>query len=102
MTSYEIASKSTVEGFGIVYLEANYLKLPVIGSYSGGVPEAIKENVTGFLIEPNNINQLVENILYFIQNPNERKIMSILNWFLKVDLNTYLKIATTLAGLLST
>ena len=32
-------------------------------------------------------------------NPNERIIKRILNWFCKIDLKTYLKIATTLAEL---
>ena len=41
-----------VEGFGIVYLEANLFGKPVIGGRSGGVPEAIIDGKTGILVNP--------------------------------------------------
>lgn len=39
-----------VEGFGIVFLEANSCGLPVIGSDSGGIPSAIVHGETGLII----------------------------------------------------
>jgi len=39
------------EGFGIVFLEAAAAGLPVIGGRSGGVPEAVDDNVTGRLVD---------------------------------------------------
>ncbi len=41
-----------VEGFGIVYLEANLFGKPVIGSRSGGVPDAVLDGKTGLLVDP--------------------------------------------------
>src|SRR5213078_335602 len=41
-----------VEGFGISCVEASACGLPVIGSRSGGIPEAILEGETGLLVEP--------------------------------------------------
>jgi phosphatidylinositol alpha-1,6-mannosyltransferase len=41
-----------VEGFGIVYLEAGLFGKPVIGSRSGGVPDAVLHEKTGLLVEP--------------------------------------------------
>ena len=41
-----------VEGFGISIVEASASGLPVIGSRSGGIPEAVREGETGFLVEP--------------------------------------------------
>src|SRR5207253_1740579 len=38
-----------VEGFGISIVEASASGLPVIGSRSGGIPEAIRDGETGFL-----------------------------------------------------
>lgn len=40
-----------IEGFGIVYLEANACGKPVIGTISGGVTDAIQDEKTGLLIE---------------------------------------------------
>ena len=65
--------KGSIEGFGIVYIEANYYKLPVIGSLSGGIKEAIIEGKTGYLIEPNNMEKLKERILSLYNNNELRK-----------------------------
>jgi phosphatidylinositol alpha-1,6-mannosyltransferase len=67
-----ITDISTIEGFGIVFLEANYYKVPVIGTETGGVIEAIINEKTGLLIEPNNLNDLVEKILYLFDNKSLR------------------------------
>lgn len=40
-----------VEGFGIVFLEAALQGLPVIAGNSGGVPEAVVDGVTGYVID---------------------------------------------------
>lgn len=39
-----------VEGFGMVFLEANAAGKPVIGGRSGGTAEAVADGVTGFLV----------------------------------------------------
>lgn len=39
-----------VEGFGIVFLEANACGKPVVGGRSGGAVEAVRDGQTGFLI----------------------------------------------------
>lgn len=41
-----------VEGFGTVFLEANLMGKPVIGSRSGGVPDAVVDGKTGLLVAP--------------------------------------------------
>lgn len=43
------------EGFGIVYLEAGFFGLPVIGTKTGGVGEAIQDGITGITAEAGNI-----------------------------------------------
>lgn len=40
------------EGFGISYIEASYLGIPVIGGNNGGSTTAIKHNFTGYLVDP--------------------------------------------------
>jgi phosphatidylinositol alpha-1,6-mannosyltransferase len=57
-----------VEGFGIAFLEANACKKPVIAGNSGGIPDAVDDGKSGFLVEPNNINEIKEKILYLLDN----------------------------------
>ncbi len=40
-----------LEGFGIVFLEANACGVPVIGGNDGGVPEAIAHGRSGFVVD---------------------------------------------------
>ena len=68
-----VKKKESVEGFGLVFLEANLFKVPVIGTLSGGIKEAIIHEKTGFLIEPDDKNSLVEKIS-FLYNNKEKKI----------------------------
>ena len=60
--------KNSIEGFGIVYIEANYFKLPVIGSRSGGVKIAVEDGKTGYLINPRDVKDLKEKILFLYEN----------------------------------
>lgn len=51
-----------IEGFGMVFLEANVFGRPVIGGKNGGQPEAIEDNITGFLVNPEDTALLIEKI----------------------------------------
>lgn len=42
----------SVEGFGLVFLEASACGRAVIGARSGGIPDAIVEGETGLLVDP--------------------------------------------------
>ncbi len=68
-----ITTKNDIEGFGIVFLEANYFKVPVIGTKTGGMVEAVIDGKTGFLINQNNLNDLIEKILFLLDNEKIRK-----------------------------
>jgi len=48
----------SVEGFGLVYLEASAHGLPVVAHTIGGVGEAVADGVTGLLVPPNHPAQL--------------------------------------------
>jgi phosphatidylinositol alpha-1,6-mannosyltransferase len=52
-----------IEGFGIVFLEANACGKPVIGARTGGIPDAIVDGETGLLIDPDNVQQLASAII---------------------------------------
>ncbi len=57
-----------VEGFGLVYIEAGLRGKAVIGTRVGGIPEAILEDKTGIIIEPENPAVLAEKIAYLFEN----------------------------------
>ena len=60
---------SRVEPFGIVLLEAGYMRIPIIASNVDGIPEIIKNMETGFLFEPGNVNDLIYKIRFYLENP---------------------------------
>ncbi|MEO2205060.1 glycosyltransferase family 4 protein [Paenibacillus pabuli] len=62
MPSRDIKEKGDVEGFGIVFLEANYYRLPVIGGNSGGIPDAVRDRVTGYLVDPLDESEIADRI----------------------------------------
>lgn len=57
-----------VEGFGIVFLEANLFRKPVIGGRNGGVADAIIHSVTGFLVDPRNPDEIDDRIELLIND----------------------------------
>ncbi|QLH04000.1 glycosyl transferase [Nitrosopumilus oxyclinae] len=53
---------SRMESIPQVIKEAFYLKIPVIATNVGGIPELITNNVTGILVPPNDSEILLKNI----------------------------------------
>jgi glycosyltransferase involved in cell wall biosynthesis len=51
-----------METFGIVILEAFYLKTPVIVSDVGGIPEIVKDNINGLLFNNNDEQDLLKKL----------------------------------------
>ena len=64
---------SEVEGFGIVFLEANAFGKPVIGGDVMGVPEAIADGETGLLVDPYNVDAMAEATVHLLRNPDEAR-----------------------------
>ena len=57
-----------VEGFGIVFLEANAYRKPVIGGKSGGVVDAIVDGKTGLLVNPTDAKEIAFAIIRLLGN----------------------------------
>ncbi len=68
---------SDYESLGVSVLESSACEKPVIVTRVGGLPEVVVENETGYLIERNNVVQLVEKIMTLIDNPDIAKQMGI-------------------------
>ena len=62
MTSRAEYHAGSVEGFGIVYLEASATGLPVVAARSGGAAEAVIENETGLLVPPDDPQALAQTL----------------------------------------
>lgn len=62
MISRDIPETGDMEGFGIVYVEANLFGLPVVAGNSGGVTDAVVHNETGLLVDPNSPSQVADAI----------------------------------------
>jgi phosphatidylinositol alpha-1,6-mannosyltransferase len=65
----------SVEGFGLVYLEAAAHGLPVVAHDVGGVREAVADGVTGLLVPPNRPVQLAAAFEKLIHDGELRKKM---------------------------
>jgi len=57
-----------VEGFGIVYLEAGLFNLPVIAGRSGGAVEAVEDNKSGLVVDPENPTAISNAIIKILNN----------------------------------
>jgi glycosyltransferase involved in cell wall biosynthesis len=66
------ALPSTQEGFGIVFLEAMASSLPVVAARAAAVPEVVADGVTALLVDPDNAEQLAENLRSLLDDPARR------------------------------
>ncbi len=62
-------TSTQVEGFGLVFLEAQACGVPVIGTKTGGIPDAIKEGEGGWLIAQDNQKELIALLKKLIDKP---------------------------------
>ena len=77
LMSRTLQRENAVEGFGIVFIEASFFKKPVIAGKSGGTSEAVIHGVTGFLLNPEDENELQEKISLLLKNSGLRKRLGI-------------------------
>lgn len=69
MPSFDLIILPTYEEtFGLIVAEAMLMKVPVIGSNAGGVPEIISNENNGLLFETKNDDDLLEKINLIIEN----------------------------------
>lgn len=61
------------EGFGLVFLEAGACGLPVIGGRAGGVPDAIVDGETGFLVDGQSAEDIASRCVQLLQDAELRR-----------------------------
>ncbi|KUP04379.1 hypothetical protein Q75_15370 [Bacillus coahuilensis p1.1.43] len=74
--SVEVESGAS-EGFGIVFIEAGLMGLPVASFYTGGIPEAVLHGETGLLTSQKDVINLSENIRTLLTNTDLWNEMSL-------------------------
>jgi phosphatidylinositol alpha-1,6-mannosyltransferase len=62
-----------VEGFGLVFLEAAACGLPSVGGRSGGIPDAIDDGRSGWLVDPRNTGEISATIIGLLGSPEKLK-----------------------------
>jgi len=61
---------SEKESFGLAALEAMACEVPVISSNTGGLPELNIQGITGYLSNVGDVDDMVKNALYILQDEN--------------------------------
>jgi len=78
-----------VEGFGIVYLEAGACERPVVALAAGGVPDAVADGISGFLVAPGDSAGLAAKLSELLLDParaaelgrrGRERVLGELNW----------------------
>ncbi len=82
-----IIHKTSVEGFGIAYVEAAQYGVPSLGGKDGGASDAISHDKTGLICDGNNLddiysslNSMIENKKYHVFGKNAKTYVSKFHW----------------------
>ena len=82
-----IVYKTSVEGFGIAYVEAAQYGVPSLGGKDGGASDAISHDKTGLICDGNNLdeiysslNSMIENKKYHLFGKNAKEYVSKFQW----------------------
>jgi phosphatidylinositol alpha-1,6-mannosyltransferase len=95
MVSRTLKKEGDIEGFGIVFLEANACGKPVIGGSDGGMGEAIEDGRTGLLVDPLNPQEIARAVIKLLSDKNyaqvlgengRRRVIEEFNWGRAVNL----------------
>ena len=63
-----IIHKTSVEGFGIAYVEAAQYGIPSLGGKDGGASDAINHDKTGLICDGNNLDEIYSSLNSMIEN----------------------------------
>ena len=63
-----IINKSSIEGFGIVYIEAAKYGIPSLGGKDGGAADAIENEKTGLICDGNDLEAIYTSVDLMLKN----------------------------------
>jgi glycosyltransferase involved in cell wall biosynthesis len=66
---------SRYESFGLIYLEAMMWEKPCIGTTAGGIPEVVRDKVTGLTVAPGSVEELQEALATLLEQGELRKTL---------------------------
>ncbi len=67
---------SALESFGLAALEAMSCGVPCVTSRVGGLPEIMKDGITGFTAEVGDVEAMSEHVLTILHNPDLKQRLS--------------------------
>lgn len=68
---------SRSESFGVAVLEASACEVPVVVSSVGGLPEVVKNGESGFIVNHNDIDMIVDKLYELVMDKNKRSQMGL-------------------------
>lgn len=89
-----------VEGLGMVYLEAAACGRPVVAGTSGGAPEAVRDGVTGHVVDPRSPDAVADALTGLLADPERARAMGAAGRAWVQERWSWASIGATFAGLL--
>ncbi len=65
------------EALGLTFAEASYAGLPVIATKTGGIPDVVKDGITGLLVQQKSAQDIARAVRYLFDHPEIAKAMGI-------------------------
>jgi glycosyltransferase involved in cell wall biosynthesis len=76
LTAFDVfVLPSRFEGFPLVLLEAMLARLPVVATDVGSVTEAVRDGVTGLVVQPDDPRALAQAIRTLLDDPEKRRTL---------------------------
>jgi glycosyltransferase involved in cell wall biosynthesis len=71
------APNGDMEGTPVVICEASLAGLPVVSTFHAGIPDVIIDGKTGLLVEEGDIDEMAQNMVWILDNPEKAKEMGL-------------------------